>query len=728
MATCIRHYSRTGNILCRGRAPGKRHFLPAALLALAAQSVPASLTAQQADSIVRLTPVPVSATRSGIRTELELPLSVTRIRLDSARPGLRRNDVSGILFGIPGIQVQERASPAQDARLSIRGFGSRSAFGVRGVRVLRDGIPLSLPDGQTPIDLLDMETIGSVDVIRGTSAALFGNAAGGVVDFHSRAIPDGVTMRFRGWNDKGLSRLNATVATGGTGDTGLLQRPGVMASFTRSVGDGWREWSRQEISSAFVRTSSVVKGYAVGIQGSYYDNGYAENTGALTAAELMRDPTLPDSLNMAKESSKTVSHSILALTVSREGEGRDFNATLFTSARDLENPLPFSVVDVGRRSSGLSMRVGERWLLPSGTVAFRTTAGIDAQWQRDDRSNRENCAGVSSATALCPVAGSLAGALRLSQLEEIRGTGVYARGEVELPQNVFVSGAVRYDRVHFSVSDNFVTAQNGDDSGERSMSATTPMLGVVWRLRPLISLYSNWSVAFETPAMTELTNKQDGSAGLNDVIQPQLTRTVEVGARGWFGGNWHLDASLYTAAVTDELISFDVPGAVGRRAFRNAGRTSRRGLDASLLRSSQWLDAGAAYTWSHFRFVDYVFNGVSYAGKNIPGVPDHQLQMYLTPRAGKAFATIEARVSSEVAADDAGSVWGAGYAAWNSRAGYTLSAARAGELQITGGVDNLFDRRYASSIVTNATRGRYYEPGVVRTFWVGVELNTAWKR
>jgi iron complex outermembrane receptor protein len=496
----------------------------------------------------------------------------------------------------------------------------------------------------------------------------------------------------------------------------------VLASVTRTKGDGFREWSEQEAISVFARSTADLGGTRFEFSGTYYDNPRAENTGALTAAELTRDATLPDPLNVTKASRKAVTHSQFALTVGREAGIYDFGASVFTGSRSLDNPLPFSVVGVERLASGASWRAGARFAGFAGLDALRLTAGMDAQWQRDDRANWENCSGLTDVTAQCPDLTIERGATRLDQRENVDGIGSYVRAEAELPARVFVSGAIRHDRVAFAVADRFITATNGDDSGERSMTATSPMAGIVWRVKPLLSLYGNWSRAFETPTITELTNQPDGRSGLNAVVAPQRTNTFEAGVSGWMGTRVQGELSVFTADVEDELVSFDVPNAPGRRAFRNAGQTSRRGIEAGARTFLSNIEAGTAYTWSRFRFVEYQVGDNNFAGNPIPGTPEHQLQLYATTRWRDAFATVESRMASHVSANDAATVSAAGYATWSLRGGYTLRTGRSAAIEAIAGIDNIFDRRYAQSVVTNATRERFFEPGLVRRAYVGMTV------
>ena len=710
-----------------------RHACGAALVVFAAAALPAPSAAQTrpvgaatdsaaADSTRRraaqaLQQVRVTVTRDAARSPLELPFAWSRASIDD-RPALRRSSVADLLLGVPGVQVQERANPSQDPRIAIRGFGARSAFGVRGVRVLRDGVPLTLPDGQTPLDWLDLESVGRMDIIRGTAAALYGNAAGGVIDVRSRApAAHPVALDARLWDGGGLQRASVLASGSRADTTGRLQGGGWLGSVTRTTGDGPRQWSHLDATSAFARAMATVGGTRLEVQGTRYDAPRAENTGALTAAELARDPRLPDSLNITRRSRKAVVQSQLALLAARGDGANTLNASLFVGTRTLDNPLPFAIVAVDRHVAGGSLHGAVRTTRLPWPV--RLGAGVDAQRQVDDRLNLENCAAVlptAAATTLCPRPGTERGALRLNQQERVGGVGGYARAEVEAPHRLFASAALRYDRVQFTVRDRFITGTNLDDSGARALSALSPMLGLSWRARPLLSVYANLSTAFETPTITELTNQDNGAAGLNGLLEPQRTRTAELGVQSVVGGRLRADVALFRATVIDELVPFDVPNQPGRRAFRNAGRTSRAGVESNLAATVALFDVGVAHTWSRFAFDRYTVGSTSYAGKAIPGIPAQLLQAYLTARRDGWFATIDGTASSRVSADDANSVFAAGYAAWNVRAGATVPHLGRLRLEPTVGIENVFDRRYAGSVVINATRSRYYEPGLPRRF------------
>jgi iron complex outermembrane receptor protein len=692
-------------------------------------SAPALLIAQQTtrDSM-RATPTTIEAARVEIardrdRSVLSLPFAVSRVSADSLRPAVRRAAVGDLLFAVPGVQVQPRNNPTQDARIAVRGFGARAAFGVRGVKVLRDGIPISLPDGQTPMDWLDLETIERVEAIRGTASALYGNAAGGVLDFRSEAAAaSAFAGRTRVWDGGGARRANVLLS--GTPSSRGATPPSWLASVTRTISDGPRIYARQEATSGFARVEGALGGTTVRVIGSAFDMPVAENPGALTLAELERDVRLPDSLNITRGASKAVQHAQLGVVAERGSADDGLAAAAWIGTRDLDNPLPFAVVAVDRRNAGAWVRGTTSHRLAG--LPVRVSAGLDLQSVNDDRRNFANCVGQAT-SATCPTAGAARGVLRLDQTEVVQSEGAFVRYEVAVPRRLDLSAALRWDQVRFRLTDRFLS-DTRDDSGEQAQTALNPMIGLVWRARPTWSIYATVNTAFETPTVTELTTQADGTAGLNGALSPQRTRTAEAGVRGLLGTSTWIELAAFDARSRDELVPFDVPNQPGRRAFRNAGRTTRRGVEL-LVRSQRTLgaqltaDVGVAASAGRFRFDEYTVGTTSFAGNIVPGSPARQGQAWATVRRAAWFATVDVSAASQIVVDDAGTTSAPGWRAVNLRVGSEGIAVRDGwRVAPVLGVENVLDARYASAVLVNATRGRFFEPAPPRTAFAGLRV------
>ena len=676
--------------------------------------------ARAQDTIPRRLPPVVTVTRDVERSPLDLPFAISTLRPDSLAPGQTHTQVDQTLALLPGVTVANRTNPSQDTRVSVRGFGARSQFGARSIRILRDGIPLTLPDGQTPIDYLDLESVGSVEVIRGPAAALYGNASGGVIDLRSApspAVP--LAVQARSWNGgSGLERYTALLG-GATGSTTY------QGNIGRTQSDGYRQYAHQRLTNAFTRVATKIGTSELSLIGMGLDMPLAENPGALTRAQVDSAPDQADRLSVQKKARKVVHQVQLGLAertpIAREGE---FTTQLYGGTRSLYNPLTFAVVGVDRRQGGAGARLTLPWTI-AGT-ANRASLGVDAQWLDDARKNWANCNAVPTANANCPSVSSEKGILTLDQRELVSSVGPYLRDEVDVGR-IRASAGVRADRVRFEVRDHYL-ADGRDDSGNRSLNAVSPMLGIAARVSPFQSFYATVGSAFETPTTTELGNQPDGTAGLNRDLKPQYSTTYEVGTKGVAVSNVQYDVSLFDTEVRDELIPFEVPGGNGRTYYRNAGRTRRQGVELALTTDLGPVSLVATYAFSHFRFRDFVNGGSQYAGHSIPGVPEHQAQAAATWHLPRAFVVAEAIAKSEVWVNDANSVAAPGFAVFNLRAGGTATFGKPWLAPVIG-VQNVFDRRYVGSVAVNASGAsiaatKFYEPSAGRTWFVGLSAAT----
>ena len=690
--------------------------------------------ARAQDSLPRRLPPVVTVTRDVGRSPLDLPYAITSIRADSVLPGQTHTMVEQTLALLPGVTVANRTNPSQDTRVSVRGFGARSQFGARSIRILRDGMPLTLPDGQTPIDYLDLEAVGRVEVIRGAAASLYGNAAGGVIDLRSSDPPSvPFAVQARSWSGTDANPIGTSSQQ--QRFVGLVGGTVGPASYEANIGrtrsDGYREYARQQLTNAFAHAATTLGATELALVGLGLDMPVAENPGALTFAQLEADPRQADVASVQKKARKAVHQVQLGVSARRAvvGDG-EVAAQVFGGTRTLYNPLTFAVVGVDRRQSGAAARVTIPWT--AAGLRNRISAGVDAQWLNDARKNWSNCNNVPTANANCAAVGVEKGRLTLDQRELVSSVGPYVRDEVEYGRWRATVG-IRSDQVRFEVRDGFLS-DGRDDSGSRTLHAVSPMLGLAARLSPLHSVYVNVGSAFETPTTTELGNQADGSAGLNRELKPQYSTTYETGAKG-LAGRVQYDLAVFDTEVRDELIPFEVAGGNGRTYFRNAGRTRRRGAELALGADVGPVALSTAYTLSHFRFRDFLNGTTQYAGNRIPGVPEHQLQASATWKIRRAFFVAEGLSKSRVFVNDANAV--TQLAGAKDPTSFTIMNVRVGGTAVFGrpwlspviSVMNVFDRHYAGSVAVNASGAtaaatKFYEPASGRTWYVGLSAAT----
>jgi iron complex outermembrane recepter protein len=673
------------------------------------------------DTATTKLPPMVTVTRQAPRSPFDLPFGISTVSPDSLRPGQAHIAADQTLMMIPGLTVANRSNPSQDVRVSVRGFGARSAFGVRSIRVIRDGMPLTLPDGQTPLDYLDLESVGRIEVIRGAASALYGNASGGVIDIHSIEPTANVQPEARAWMGSNATRRTSAVVSGTTDGYSYQGNVGQTAA------DNYRAFSHQRLTNGFARLSTTLGGTALSLVGLGLHMPLAENPGALTQAQLDSAPQMADPQSVAKRARKEVDQLQIGLSARRQVGPGPVSVAAYGGTRSLYNPQTFAVVDVGRTTAGASVR-GDFDI--AAVAGLRLTVGGDYQRQDDARKNWANCNALAATTASCPSITVEKGVLQLDQRELVTGGGPYARLELERGR-VSANAGARSDVVRFELDDHFLS-DGRDDSGVRTLHAVSPMAGLAVRLSRFSSVYANFSTAFETPTTTELGNHPDGSAGLNPNLLPQYSRTVEAGAKG-IAASVLYEISLFRTGVRDELIQFQVPGGNGRMYFGNAGRTRRDGVEFA----GEWSTAGLglgpgldlnwAYAYSHFRFVDFVSGTVQLAGKQIPGIPIHQLQLSATRRFNSGgFAVAEWAAKSSVWANDANTVSAKRFDVLNVRAGRDVGIGHA-VISPMLAVNNALDRHYAGSVVINATAAgtaapKFFEPSPGRTWLAGARV------
>ena len=671
----------------------------------------------QDTTVAKLEPVIVEVGRGAHRSPLELPFAVTVQTPDSMRPGQRHLSLDEALWLIPGLSVSNRNNPSQDPRISIRGFGARSAFGVRGIRVLRDGIPLTLPDGQTPVDYLDLESVGRVEVMRGSSSSLYGNAGGGVVDIRTSDPPPVPVSGAVRMSTGAFDTRRLVAKTGGAAD-GF----GYQANAARTESDGYRDYSRQRVTNGFARISYDNEGGSYALEWLGVNTPVAQNPGAITRAQFETDPRMADPLSIRKGARKAVTQSQFGLTGRHSLAHGEIEASGYAGTRTLDNPLTFAVVDVGRAMSGGNLRATLPFSLLGADHTF--TVGTEVQLQNDLRLNYTNCNDIpppAATTATCPFLGVERGSVTLNQREIVKSFGSYVRDELALGMRYTFTAAARTDAVRFRVKDKLINATNPDDSGQRLLDAVSPMVGILARLSESHSAYANISSAFETPTATELGNQPSGAGGINRDLKPQRSTTYEVGVKGVGSSGLQYNAALFATGVHDELIPFDIPASGGRRYFRNAGRTSRRGVELGLGFAIRQLELGAAYTYANYRFVDFTVDTAQYAGNSIPGIPRQTLQASAALHGSFATLVTEATLADRMFVDDANSQSSPGYAICNVRV--VSSALWSGSgAELTLGAQNVFDTKYISSVSVNAAAGKFYEPGSQRSVYIGVSL------
>jgi iron complex outermembrane receptor protein len=626
------------------------------------------------------------------------PLSRTSLgthELSGARSG---QSLDESLARLAGVVVQPRGTFALDTRLVIRGAGARSAFGVRGVTVILDGMPQTLPDGQAGLGQVDIAALRRVDVVRGAAGAFYGNGAGGVLIMEASPGPFAPPfVRARGSaGSHGASALHATAHAAAPGAGG-----GVFVSAGQSRQDGYRNYSAGLVRQAAAGYDLAGRARWLRARLRASDLVRAENPGALDSAQLANDPTQANARNVAFRAGKRATEWQGSLAVAGPFARGFGSTTVFGLARTLDNPLASAWVKLDRRDAGA--RFDANWVAgPHGRVQLR--AGADVQRQVDDRRNFANDSGRVGTSAT------------LDQRETVTALGARAAVTAPLSARTAVTAGLRLDRVAFGVRDELTG--DGDASARRALGAVSwtaavERRGGAWRG------WASAGTAFETPTTTELA--RPGTGGFNLELEPQRTLQGEIGVERATPGQ-RLAVSLYRSAIRDGLVQREEPAMPGRFYFVNAARVSLAGIEAeAATRVTAWLTLTGSLTLTRHRYDRFPTDSTPLDGRFVPGLP--RATAYALASFGRATAPgrgpvldVEVVSQGRMYADDANSAFAAGWTQLHLRAGWAMR-----HLTAFGGVRNATDARVVGSVNVNGALRRFYEPAPGRTFYAGVE-------
>ncbi len=685
--------------------------------------VSAAEAATSPASEVHLPAVTVTTPR-GVTAPFDVPGSVDRMEGHDIRDGRLQAQLSEGLAGIPGLQLQNRYNFAQDLQLSIRGFGARSTFGVRGVRLYVDGIPATLPDGQGQTSNIDIASLDRIEVLRGPFSALHGNSSGGVLQ----------AFTAEGEGPLRLSYSTAAASFGtwrqGVETSGSQGRMDYRLSANRFDTDGWRDHSaatRDLVNGKFgwafandSRLTLVLNRVDVS----------AQDPLGITARQLAVAPTAAP-LAQQYNTQKSVLQSQLGLLMEHRIDARrQLRVMLYGGQRETvqflsipplaqQNPRHAGgVIDLERDYSGVDLRwrsIGE-W----GAGTLEWVVGLNYDGMQEQRRGYENYQGSPTA----PLLGKR-GALRRLEHNDVSSFDPYAEVAWNFSDAWALEAGVRRSRVRFSSVDRYVTPENGDDSGVARYAETLPVASLRWQPTAHLAWYLSAGRGFETPTLNELSYRADGMGGLHFALRPAVNTSVEVGAK-FRGAADLLTVALFETRTRDEIVTATSSG--GRSTFQNAGRTRRTGLEVGWRRQmkNHWRTQ-VALTLLEPTYLDAFCSptpctsgNVVAAGNHVPGISRQSLYASVgwVPDEGWR-GSVDLRALGRVPVDDRNSATAPGYAMTSLQAGY-VRRWKHWEASGFARIDNVFDRRYVGSVIVNEGNARYFEPAPGRNWVLGI--------
>ncbi|WP_071049534.1 TonB-dependent receptor PqqU, partial [Klebsiella pneumoniae] len=671
----------------------------AALPALILPLIAAAQAADEQTMVVTAAPTTVS--------ELDTPAAVSVVNGDEMRQAAPRVNLSESLGAVPGLQVQNRQNYAQDLQLSIRGFGSRSTYGVRGLRIYVDGIPATMPDGQGQTSNIDIGSVDTIEVLRGPFSALYGNSSGGVINVTSQTGTQPPTVEASSYYGSFGTWHYGMKATGAVGDGSHAGDVDYTVSTNRFTTHGYRDHSgaRKNLANARlgVRINDVSKLTlllnSVDIK--------ANDAGGLTADEWRDNPRQSprgDQYNTRKNTRQTqaglryerqlsAQDDLSVMMYAGERETTQFQS--IPRAPQLKPSHAGGVIDLTRHYQGIDTRLTHRGEL---LVPVTLTAGLDYENMSERRKGYENFVMVNGA----PQYGEQ-GALRRNERNLMWNVDPYLQTQWQLTDKLSLDAGVRYSSVWFDSNDYYITPGNGDDSGDASYHKWLPAGSLKYALTDAWNVYLSAGRGFETPTINELSYRSDNQSGLNFGLKPSTNDTVEIGSKTRIG-NGLFTAALFQTNTDNEIVVDSSSG--GRTSYKNAGKTRRQGMELGLDQQfgESWR-LKAAWTWLDATYRTNVCDDASCNGNRIPGIARNMgyASFGYQPEQGW-YAGSDIRYMSDIMANDENTAKAPSWTVVGLTTGYKWSYGRM-DMDLFGRIDNLFDREYVGSVIVNESNG-----------------------
>ena len=615
----------------------------------------------------------------------QLPFSLSVQSVDEFQKIYQQLSLQEYLVAVPGLFTQNANNYAQDLRISLRGFGARAAFGIRGIKLIVDGIPETTPDGQGQLDNLPLGLLSSVEVLRGPSASLYGNASGGVLYLNTLDQLENETIQLQ-------SRLGAYGFQSYQLNTSLKgEKTVALLHINRTKTDGFRQNSgfEQTLFNTKIKHRLSPKS-TLQLQLNYTDSPRAEDAGGITLEDTELDWSQARQRNVAYDTYESVNQFKSGLRWQQDwGDQWNLDTYGFYTFRDFYGKLPFEnggIIDLTRNYFGFGSRLNyiqdkHRWQI-----------GIETAQQADQRDRYLNLNGAQ-------------GSLSFSQLESFGSFGIYILDEVRW-EKVLLRTSLRYDDLRLGAD---------SVSEDQTYQVLNPSVGLSYEVASQHRLFADFSSSFETPALSELSANPSGAEGLNLELEPARALNYELGWKGLWA-KIRMEANVFFIESTNEILPYELEAFPGRAFYRNAGATQRWGVE--VFGSYQWeqWELQASMTQAQYRFTE---NNTS-EGNTLPGIPNSQffLQVGYTSLQNWQFQLTGEHIGS-LYADTDNAVQIEAFQKVRLQGGKTIALGDL-ELNLFAGINNLFDVRYFDNIRLNAFGGRYYEPAPGRNAFFGL--------
>ena len=647
--------------------------------------------------------------------KFDAPASIYTIDADVIRNSGPQVNLSDALAGAPGVVALNRNNYAQDVQISIRGFGARSAFGIRGIRLITDGIPGTIPDGQGQASTVSMTTADRIEILTGPLAQLYGNSAGGVIQTFTREA-----------GDKPVAESQLYVGSYGMARTDwqFSQRTGnvgIVADYSTFAINGYRDNSdtrRQQINT--VVTIDAKPDTRIKLIANIFDMPYAKDPLGLTASQYATNPGQAGNYAIANGTQKTVKQEQVGAVIEQKiNSNLRFQARLYTGTRDNLQYQATSAtvgtwVGLARQFGGLGVQLQGKEQFGS-EKAFDWIIGHDRDSSGEQRQGGAAAYGAKTTTTR-------------NELNVASNRDYFAQANWHLIPNWTFTTGVRQSSVQLSSRDDYLT--DGDGSGTVTYKATTPVIGATWHATEKINVYLNQGKGLETPTLSESAYSKSGSSivgSFNPNLLASRSQHLEIGSK-WLPSNYTRFDAAWFRIKTDNEIVVDLT-VNGKSAYTNAPQTLREGIELATKHqfSDHWRGQVSATTMRAI-----YENWSAKSGNSLPGIPNKQIFSSIAwshkgfqPTATKQLPGAEASLDwvgrSVMWANDTNDSASAasGYSIFNARFKQRFEVGST-QLEAYAGINNITDQKTIGSVIINQSSSQYFEPGLPRNWVVGL--------
>ena len=659
---------------------------------------------------INLDSISISATRID-REWLKTTQAVTEVKLNDLKTN-QQVSLQEVIKSVPGLFSLNQYNMAQDLRVSVRGFGSRARFGVRGIKLLVDGIPETTPDGQGQLDAIPLGLLSSVEVIRGSSSLLYGNASGGVLSLS--------TLSENNINLLADPYLTARVMYGSYNNLQLqstyahkIGGSSYLFHLSQSSGDGYRDQSSYLNRHVKARFDHRFSRYSkVNVMFDFLNSPEGQDPGALSSENALANRQQANGRNINFRTGEALNQSKLSIAYSAlTTPVNTLEIYGFWVRRSLDAHLPFErggVLDLSRShiGQGASYKISK---LQDTKIKTTIKYGYDIAYQSDERLRFRN----DTITREDPL-------LDVEQDELFKNVGIYAIAEIDCG-DLILDGGLRFDHNAIELMDSFFF--DGNQSGAQELIDFNPSIGISYELPRGAAIYFKASTGFETPSLIELNFNPNGRPGFNDRLVPQRSVNYDLGAKFQFDDRLRAQANLFHITTQEELVAFEVDTLPGRTFYRNAGSTTRLGIELEAQYSPiKTLTIHGAYTYGRYQYDAYVIDGDALDGNLLPGLPQHLTYLsvdYSHPSGLKAH--IDNQYIGRLFADDYNLVTNEATLLINLNLSY-LFKYHTHTIMPFFGINNVLNTTYNDNIRINAFGGNYFEPGPGIHFYGGIQF------